>query len=94
MDFPARRSRARSLWTHLLIKHDDLDDANEALELYRDGDEDSEMYWGKWGALHKEVGPNMRRLVEASRRFTPKVGKVSYFWADAICTMTYEAFAE
>lgn len=84
---------ARSLWTHLLVRHGDLDRANEALELYRDDEEESEMYWRKWAALHREVGPDMRRLVEASRLYTRKIGKVEYFWADAICTMTYEALA-
>lgn len=56
-------ANTRTLWTHLVIKHNDnLGKANEELALYRDSESESEMDYAKWAALHAELNPTMTRI--------------------------------
>ncbi len=88
-------ANVRTIWTHLVIKHaDDVNKANEELELYRDADVESEMEYRMWEAIHGELATSMTRIAEEGRRLalsdrvTP--GPLTYLWADAIANALYE----
>lgn len=86
----------RTLWAHLAVKHaDDLDKADAELDLYRDGEEASEMAYRKWEAIHAELPVALTRIAEQGRNAAIAVGvepgKETYIWADAIASQLYEA---
>lgn len=87
---------SRTLWTQLLFQHNDLDRANEALELYLESDSDSEFYWPTWAGLHAELGRFMKRLLAkattAPHLTTPK--SADLLWADAICNTLYNKYTD
>ena len=88
-------ANVRTIWAHLLVKHQwDESVANEELELYRDGDETSEMAYRKWMAIHKDMRLNMLNLAEVASKaaraegFLP--GDCKFVWADAVSNWLYE----
>lgn len=88
-------ANTRSIWAHLLIKHDDNQDrANEELALYHSSDTDSEMAYALWAGIHREMDTAMTRLAEAGERLATaadvKPGKLKYLWADAVANALYE----
>lgn len=87
-------TNSRTLWTYLLFKHgENKRTANEALILYLDNDERSNMYYPKWTALHRDVGPSMRSIAAladaAARANGVNPGPVAYLWADAVSSFLY-----
>lgn len=87
-------ANVRTIWSHLVIKHGgDLDRANEELGLYRDHDEDSEMAYQKWAAIHRELGASMSVLngigttCAVEQDVAP--GKIAFIWADAVANALY-----
>jgi hypothetical protein len=84
----------RTLWTQLLVKHGDVERANEELRLYRDQDATSDMYWPTWGALHRRLGRDLRLLTQASEAYCDDRGELDHLWADAISSVVYEELAE
>ena len=93
-------ANTRSTWAYLLRKHGyDYDTAEEELNLYRQGDETSEMAYEKWTALHSLLEQDMAKLAAEGTRIGRqagiKPGRRLYLWADAIASALYmgrEAF--
>lgn len=88
-------ANTRTIWTHLLNKHaDNFERANLELKLYRDHDDNAEMAYKKWKAIHASMDVVMTRLAEESisyaREEGVEPGRRPYLWADAICNMIYE----
>jgi hypothetical protein len=86
-------SNTRTIWTHLVVKHDDnLEKANEELELYR-SDQDSEMAYKVWAAIHRELDTAMTRIAERASRLATQAGVqpggMKYLWADAVANQLY-----
>lgn len=92
----------RTLWTWRVVEHHDakhdvkwaVNRANEELDLYRDQDPRSEMYWPKWSKLHRDLENPMGKLIEASRAHKDPPKQAIYLWADAICNVSYETLTE
>lgn len=89
-------SNARTIWTHLVFKHDeDYRKANEELKLYREADATSEMAYQIWAAIHREVGPAMVRLAERTapmaRAEGIEPGPLPYLWSDSVAAFLYNA---
>lgn len=87
-------ANTRTVWTHLLIKHDDdINKANEALKYYRDDDPVSEMSYAIWEAIHRELDTAMTRIAEraekASNSHAVRPGPIKYLWADAVADALY-----
>ncbi len=87
-------ANTRTIWTHLLISNDDsIDNANEALLLFRDHDA-GEMTYGTWEALHRELDTTMTCIGERAERLARaanvKPGRSKYLWADAVANALYE----
>jgi hypothetical protein len=79
----------RTIWAYFLIKHQwDYDNANEALELYKEGDLSSEMTYELWKYLYLEMQNNLDLLIDLGNRYACaegiKRGLSKYLWADAI----------
>ncbi|MGO9572511.1 MAG: hypothetical protein ACLP5H_33765 [Desulfomonilaceae bacterium] len=56
-------ANARSVWAHLLVKHDfNLSIANEALGYYRVHDRDSEMDYATWRGIYADMEKYFRLL--------------------------------
>ena len=87
-------ANTRSIWSHLLIKHQSICVANEALQLYRQGSQEGQMAYKIWSAVHAEMEPDLQTLASASslvakaQGFEP--GEAVYIWADAIANALYE----
>ena len=83
----------RTIWSHLVIKHGDIDKANEELELYRDNEETSEMYYFKWREIYTLMNLNLNKIEKSSLKIAEeqkiKPGKIKYLWIDAICNEMY-----
>ena len=83
----------RTIWSHLVIKHGDIDKANEELELYRDNEETSEMYYFKWREIYILMNSNLNKIEKSSLKIAEeqkiKPGKIKYLWIDAICNEMY-----
>lgn len=89
-------ANTRTIWTHLVVKHaDNVAIADEELRLYRDDDEDSEMAYRKWAAIHRELDTAMTRIaiLGATKASSEGVepGDLKYLWADAIANYAYAA---
>lgn len=86
-------ANTRTIWTHLVFKHDDIALANEELRLYRDNDITSAMAYAKWRALHHDVVTSMRQIatdgftLATAKRVKP--GSITFLWADAIASALY-----
>lgn len=88
-------ANTRTVWAHLLLKHNfSLSKANEELQLYRSGDQNSEMAYNIWRAIYLElassvVGLTARGNVEAARQsVTP--GNRQNLWFDSIANALYQ----
>ena len=89
-------ANARTIWTHLLVKHDDnIDTANEALSLYRT-DDSGEMSYKIWRAIHGELDTALTRIAKRADNLAHsagvKPGKLKYLWADAIADSMYAEY--
>jgi hypothetical protein len=87
-------ANTRTLWAHLVIKHDDdIKRAEEELRLYRDSDETSEMAYAKWADIHTTLEVALTRLGEdgakQARLAAVEPGPIVYLWADAIAAYLY-----
>jgi hypothetical protein len=87
-------ANSRTIWTHLVHKHDDsFSKADEALELYRESDVDSEMTYQMWEALHAELAGTITRISEQGTKLAKQAGivpgPIRYLWADAIANQLY-----
>lgn len=88
-------ANTRTVWAHLLLKHKfDLARANEALQLYRSGDQNSEMAYRIWKAIYLEIGSSVIGLTERgnveARSQGVKPGERQNLWFDAIANSLYE----
>ena len=88
-------ANTRTVWAHLLLKHKfDLSRANEELQLYRSGDQNSEMAYRIWKAIYLELGSSVIGLTArgnieaAAQNVTP--GKRQNLWFDSIANSIYE----
>lgn len=88
-------ANTRTVWAHLLLKHKfSLSKANEELQLYRSGDQNSEMTYKIWRAIYLELGSSVvgltaRGNIEAARQsVTP--GKRQNLWFDSIANALYQ----
>ena len=87
----------RTLWAHLLVKHDDnIARAEEELRLYRDGGETSEMAYAKWADIQATLEVALTRLGEdgqkQARLASVEPGTITYLWADAIAVFLYAKY--
>jgi hypothetical protein len=88
-------ANTRSIWTHLVIKHEDnIATADEALDLYRSGDPSSEMAYKIWADIHRSLETAMTRVAEEGANLASKggvkPGEIVFLWADAIASALYE----
>jgi hypothetical protein len=88
-------ANTRTVWAHLLLKHKfALSKANEELQLYRSGDQNSEMAYKIWRAIYLELGSSVvgltaRGNIEAAGQgITP--GKRQNLWFDSIANALYQ----
>ncbi len=89
-------ANTRSIWTHLVVKHNDnFVLANEELNLYRTQEGTSEMAYEAWSAIHAELDVALTRLSDdgsvRARRAGVAPGAIKYLWGDAIANAVYEA---
>lgn len=87
-------ANSRSIWAHLLIKHNDnYNKADEELALYRDNDDSSEMAYKIWVAIHKILDTAMTRLATMGSQKAQAAGvhpgSLKYLWADAVANALY-----
>lgn len=91
-------ANTRSIWAHLLIKHNSVANANEELSLYRAGSSESEMNYRIWTALHASMKENFLETADAAKKLAEKQGfKIlndNYIWADSIANALYEKYVE
>jgi hypothetical protein len=90
-------ANTRTIWAHLVIKHDDnFDKANEELALYRQADVSSEMAYQMWAYIHAELATAMTRLAEQGEKLARSAGVsaglIPHLWADAISSELYDQF--
>lgn len=90
-------ANTRTIWTHLVIKHnDDFDKANEELRLYRDADTSSEMAYQIWAHIHAEMATSLTRVAEAGAKISTSIGvgpgAIKFLWADAIASRMYDEY--
>ncbi|WP_338332083.1 hypothetical protein [Acetobacter sp. LMG 32666] len=85
-------TNTKTVWAHLLFKHNgNASLANEELRLYRNGEENSDMAYSKWRAIHKEMGASSDVLIKYSVKYTKtNVENMNYLWADSISNALYE----
>jgi hypothetical protein len=89
-------ANTRTIWTHLVIKHDDnIAKADKELRLYRDDDIDSEMHYQAWTDIHQKLDVGLTRIAEGgagrARKVDVEPGELTYLWADAIANSLYAA---
>ncbi|CAN94222.1 hypothetical protein predicted by Glimmer/Critica [Sorangium cellulosum So ce56] len=87
-------ANSRTIWAHLLIKHNDnYSKADEELKLYRDSDASSEMAYRIWVDIHKTLDTAMTRLAtmgtQEAKAHGIKSGSFKYLWADAVANELY-----
>ncbi|MCP1271699.1 hypothetical protein [Acetobacter cerevisiae] len=85
-------TNTKTVWAHLLFKYaGNVSLANEALKLYRNSDENSDMAYNKWRAIHQEMGESSNELIECSKKNSNMdIENMNYLWADAISNALYE----
>jgi hypothetical protein len=86
----------RTIWAHLLLKHKwSYQLTNEELELYRDGERDSEMSYKIWRDMYLSLESSMKQLASLGERKAKKKkvppGDKIFLWADAIASALYES---
>lgn len=89
-------TNTRTIWATLLVKHaDDVGKANLELQLYRDGERDSEMDYRIWSDIHGKLDVSLTRLAKLGKgeAIAQKVkpGDLVYLWADAVANALYES---
>lgn len=87
-------ANTRSIWAHLLIKHNDnYSKADEELLLYRDNEASSEMAYKIWIDIHKTLDTAMTRLAamgtQQAQNQGIQPGQLKYLWADAVANALY-----
>ena len=91
-------ANARSIWSHLLVKHRSIRLANEELSYYRAGAEDSKMAYRMWSAIHSEMASNVLKLAGAGTDAATlqgiDAGQTGFLWADAIANQLYEKYVD
>jgi hypothetical protein len=90
-------ANTRTIWTHLVIKHNDnIQTADEHLQLYREADITSEMDYQMWSAIHAELRVALTRIAEDGQAKAQKKnvipGSITYIWADAIASAFYGTY--
>jgi hypothetical protein len=91
----------RTIWTHLLMKHNNIAKANTELGLYRSQDMTSEMAYKIWRGISKEMNSRNPSSIQrvcaegntAASEQRVEVGACTYLWFDAIANSLYEEFA-
>lgn len=91
-------ANTRTIWAHLVVKHDGNPAiANEALSLYRQGSDDSEMQYDYWRAIHGELGKSLPEIASQGTKLAKETGiapgNLTFLWADAIADTLYERYA-
>ena len=87
-------ARPRSIWAHFLIELGGIHQAGGAVAAYRDTDLESVGYWPRWRTVHREMGPNMQRILEVSLKPAQRAKlDAPFLWVDAICDATYRKLA-
>lgn len=90
-------TNVRTIWAHLVMKHNDVSLANEELTSYRTGDMPSEMEYPLWRDVHPSVGQSMRQLAslasEIASRQSCEPGSLPFLWADAVADKAYTDYA-
>src|SRR5215469_6901604 len=84
----------RTIWTYLVINYGEgTAKADEALALYRDSDETSEMAYSEWAVIHAELRGALTRVGEESHSLSKKArippGDIVFLWADVIASHLY-----
>jgi hypothetical protein len=88
-------ANTRTVWAHLLLKYDfDYNIANEALDLYRIGDQNSKMVYQIWKGIYLEMASSVVALTalgnsEAEQQ-SVTAGTKPNLWFDAIANALYE----
>jgi hypothetical protein len=86
----------RTIWMHLASTQSP-GEAEEALQLFRAGDADSQMAYTSWAdAFHPELRTSLVDIAEKGRALSSQAGispgKISYLWADAIASAVYDEY--
>ena len=95
---------SRTIFSHLFIKHQDLYRAIHELELYKDNEPLSEMYYQKWRAIYLEMGEKINKKTgmtnldvihhissELAEKKDINTGHLKYLWIDTICSHIYDS---
>ena len=87
-------ANTRSIWSHLLIKHESPTKADEELKLYRQGIQESEMAYKMWCAIHAEMKDHLQMIADGGASIAQKQGVNPgthiFLWADAVANALYE----
>jgi hypothetical protein len=87
----------RTIWAHLLLRHDSCKTANDGLQLYRDKDRTSEMDYQIWRDLYLRLEDDILRLgraaVAAAEVNGVQPGERRFMWPDAVASHLYDRFA-
>ena len=88
----------RTIWSHLLIKHRmSQRRANEELDLYYDGERESEMNYEVWAHVYLRMEPDIRTLGQQAAAVAEKQGvrpgRLLSCWPDAVASFLFEEFA-
>lgn len=91
-------ANVRTIWTHLLVKHDDsIDTANEALQYYR-AEDSGEMAYKIWRDIHRELDTAMTRIGDRAEHLAQRAGiepgPLKYLWADSVADAMYATYHE
>jgi hypothetical protein len=90
-------TNVRTIWAHLVMKHNDLQLANEELRLYRTREMPSEMEYQLWTDMHPRVGSSMQQLMSLSsmiaRRQCCEIDNATFLWADAVADIAYKQYS-
>lgn len=89
-------TNTRTVWAHLVMKHGgDVSLANDELELYYDGDRDSEMAYENWRVIHREMAGSLDEMTRISMEYVDGDALerecLNYLWSDAISSALYDA---
>jgi hypothetical protein len=88
----------RTIWSHLVIKHQMNERrANQELELYYDGERESEMTYEICRDVYLRMEPDIRTLgrmaSEAAEAQGVRPGRLRYMWPDAVASFMFGQFA-
>lgn len=91
-------ANVRTVWTHLLIKHDyNLEKANEELKLYRSQELTSEMEYRVWKQIYSLMKPSIKKGCNhgniTAKEQNIKIGEHPYLWFDVIASSLYDKFS-